>query len=103
MTMNGLNNETKKCSLDVINGERRGNQLVLYTNDYGTRTGTNGLGTEVVIENGVVVSKGTNDNIIPENGMVLSGIGLAKDWIDECITVGSNITYHAEKNIIELP
>lgn len=97
-----LNNGIKKCSLDAINEKRFENQLVLYTSEYGTTTQTSGLGIEVVIENNVVISKGSNDNTIPENGMVLSGAGLAKDWITECIPMGTKIIYHPEDMSIEL-
>lgn len=97
-----LNTNTKKCSLDAINEIRFENQLVLYTAEYGPTTNTNGLGIELVIQDNVVIAKGANDNKIPENGMVLSGSGLAKDWINECITIGSNIIYHPEDMSIEL-
>ena len=63
-------NANKKCSLDAINATRHGNNLILYTPDYGQKTGTNGLGIEVVIENGIVVAKGENDNMTPSHGMV---------------------------------
>ncbi|MGL5677614.1 MAG: hypothetical protein ACRDDX_14485 [Cellulosilyticaceae bacterium] len=97
-----LNASTKKCSLDAINELRCDNQLVLYTSSYGSKTGTNGLGLEVVIEDGVVVSKGSNDNVIPAEGMVLSGAGLAKDWINECVPVGTKVVYHESDMSIEL-
>lgn len=97
-----LNSSTKKCSLDAINELRCDNQLVLYTNDYGKTTGTNGLGTEVIISQNIVVAKGSNDNEIPEGGMVLSGAGLAKDWINECVPVGTTVIYHEDDMSIEI-
>ncbi len=91
--MDLLHTHKKTCSLDGINHDRKNNQLILYTPSFGPRTKTNGLGIEVVIADGYVIHKGGNDNLIPENGLVLSGSGLARDWIETCIFIGSVITY----------
>ena len=93
---------SKKCSLDAVNQQRLDNHLVLYTPTYGPSTGTNGLGIEVVIQNGFVIKKGENDNSIPADGMVLSGSGLAKDWINDCIPEGTKVYFNEDDLSIEL-
>lgn len=100
--MNRLNVCAKACSLDAINAERKDNQLVLYTAHYGAYTGTDRLGFEVIIEDGVVVATGGNNNAIPKNGMVLSGVGLAKDWLMDCVPTGTQVIYNDATATIEL-
>lgn len=77
----------------VFPGYRASNQLILYTQAYGERTGTNEFGTEVIIEGNTVVEIGGADSFIPENGAVLSGHGVAKNWISSNITIGTKIYY----------
>ena len=74
-------------------GARGSNQLILYTPKYGERTGTNEFGTEAVIEGNTVVELSGADSFIPENGAVLSGHGMAKNWINVNITVGTKVYY----------
>lgn len=90
-------------SIDVINpkkfvntnsnypGLRGPNQLIIYTPSFGLRTGTNEFGTEAIVENNMVVSLNGADSIIPKNGFVISGHGLAKNWIMQNIQVGSKV------------
>ncbi len=72
-------------------GGRGPDQLVAYTPSYGERTETNGWGVEAVIQNGLVVSIGGNNSIIPEDGMVISGNENARQWIVENLAVGMEI------------
>ena len=72
-------------------GQRGANQLIVYTDEYGARTGTNEFGSEAIVINGVVVQIHGADSIIPQNGFVISGHGSAKNWINENITVGTKV------------
>lgn len=72
-------------------GGRGGDELVLYTPDFGNKTGTNIYGIEAVIENGIVTSVGGNDQVIPKNGWVISGHGSASRWISAHLSAGIEI------------
>lgn len=73
-------------------GGRGTNQLVVYTPSYGVHTGTNEFGTEAIVEGNIVTSLSGADSAIPENGIVISGHGSAKNWITNNINVGSKIS-----------
>lgn len=72
-------------------GGRGPNKLVIYTQNFGEHTGTNEFGTEAVVEGNVVTSLSGADSAIPQDGVVISGHGTAKNWISQNITVGSKI------------
>lgn len=72
-------------------GGRGGDELVLYTPEFGNKTGTNIYGIEAVIENGIVTSVGGNDQVIPKNGWVISGHGSASRWISAHLSIGIEI------------
>ncbi|CAN5133958.1 hypothetical protein BH11ACT1_BH11ACT1_08580 [soil metagenome] len=78
-------------------GGRGSNQLIVYTNAYGSATtGTNQYGTEAIATAATggyrVVSIGGNNSTIPANGIVLSGHGTQQTWIQKSLIVGSLIT-----------
>lgn len=73
-------------------GGRGPNQLVIYTPSYGVHTGTNEFGTEAIVEGNIVTSISGADSAIPENGIVISGHGSAKNWITQNIKVGSKVS-----------
>lgn len=81
-------------------GARGSNQLVIYTPAYGDRTGTNEFGTEAIIEGNTVVELSGADSFIPENGAVVSGHGLAKNWISANMTIGTKIYYDDINGVI---
>jgi uncharacterized lipoprotein YddW (UPF0748 family) len=81
-------------------GLRGANQLVIYTPAFGFRTNTNEFGTEAVITGDTVTSLSGADSLIPANGLVISGHGRAKKWINENVMVGSKIYVDVEKQII---
>ena len=81
-------------------GLRGANQLVIYSPRFGFRTGTNEFGTEAVIVDNTVVSLSGADSLIPANGYVISGHGVAKKWINENVMVGSKIYIDIENKII---
>lgn len=72
-------------------GGRGANKLVIYTPNYGIHTGTNEFGTEAIVEVNTVTSLSGADSTIPSNGLVISGHGIAKNWINQNITVGSKV------------
>ncbi len=72
-------------------GGRGPEEMVLYTPEFGERTGTNQWGSEAVVENGIVVTVGQNNSLIPSNGFVLSGHGKANYWITEHLLTGTEI------------
>ena len=76
-------------SISYYPGLRGPNQLIIYTPNYGLRTGTNEFGTEAIIVNNMVVRLNGADSVIPKNGFVISGHGSAKKWITDNIQVGS--------------
>jgi len=79
-----------------LNGVRNENNLVIYTNK-GKKTATNIWGFEVVVENGVIVSIGGNDSLIPnkENSFVVSGHGTKATWLKSYAQLGMKVTYDA--------
>lgn len=81
-------------------GNRKNNQLVIYTKAYGTKTGTNEFGAEAIVKGNTVVALSGADSLIPEDGVVISGHGTAKNWINKNIIVGTKIYIDTEKNSI---
>lgn len=72
-------------------GLRGAGQMIVYTPNFGLRTGTNEFGTEAIVNGNIVTSLSGADSIIPCDGLVISGHGSAKKWINENIILGSKI------------
>lgn len=89
---------TKKTS--YYPGYRGANQLVIYTPSYGKRTGTNEFGSEAIVKGNTVVALSGADSLIPDGGVVISGHGSAKNWINKNIIVGTKIYINKENNTI---
>ena len=81
-------------------GSRGINQLVIYTPAYGIRTNTNEFGAEAVVEGNTVTELSGADSFIPPNGVVISGHGKAKTWINQSIKVGTKIYIDQDANIV---
>lgn len=77
-------------------GLRGSNQLIIYSPEYGLRTNTNEFGAEAIVHGNVVTSLSGADSVIPRDGIVISGHGAAKKWMNENIIVGSKIYVNAE-------
>lgn len=76
-----------------INVTRTADSVVIYTGS-GSRTNTNKWGFEVCVDaNGVIISAGGNNNIVPDGGFVISGHGTAADSLRECAAVGRHARY----------
>ncbi|MDD3435627.1 MAG: family 10 glycosylhydrolase [Candidatus Gastranaerophilales bacterium] len=72
-------------------GLRGSNQMVVYTPAFGFRTNTNEFGAEAIVKGNIVTSLSGADSIIPSDGLVISGHGIAKKWMNENIILGSKI------------
>lgn len=81
-------------------GGRGANQLVVYTPDYGYKTGTNEYGAEAIVEGNIVTELSGADSHIPKNGVVISGHGQAKKWINSALTVGTKVYIDKYTNMI---
>lgn len=81
-------------------GARGINQLIIYTPSYGERTNTNEFGAEAVVEGNTVTELSGADSLIPSNGIVISGHGKAKNWINSSIKVGTKIYIDKDANLI---
>ena len=74
-------------------GGRGSHHLVAYTPEFGDRTETNEWGTEAIIRNGLVVSIGGNNSVIPKDGFVISGNESASTWINKHLEVGMEVMF----------
>lgn len=72
-------------------GGRGANQLVIYNDQSGLRTGTNEFGAEAIVLDNTVIQISGADSIIPKGGFVISGHGSAKTWMNENLIVGTKI------------
>lgn len=91
-------NSTNKTT--YFPGFRGSNQLIIYTPNYGKRTGTNEFGAEAIVKNNTVVALSGADSLIPKDGVVISGHGSAKNWINKNIIVGSKVYINRENKTI---
>lgn len=83
-------------------GARGTNQLVVYTYGYSPRTGTNEFGAEAIVEGNTVTELSGADSFIPQNGLVISGHGAAKNWIVKNISVGTKVYLEPNTNILHV-
>ena len=81
-------------------GLRGANQLIIYTPEYGRKTNTNEYGSEAIVVDGTVVALSGADSLIPANGIVISGHGTAKVWINENLMVGTKISIDKSRKIV---
>ncbi len=64
-----------EIEFDDYNAVRSADTVIIY-NESGKKTGTNSYGYEACVDsNGYVISCGGNDNLVPEGGYVVSGVG----------------------------
>lgn len=70
-----------------FNGARGADELVIY--NQGERTATNSYGYEACVLEGRVISCGSNNNEIPEDGYVVSGHGAAMEFLANNVVVGA--------------
>lgn len=70
-----------EVNVDGVDCERPENGVIVYNGWYGARTGTNNFGTELVVQDGVVVSiaRDAGNSWIPPDGYVVSAHGTAAE------------------------
>lgn len=83
-------------------GGRGANQLVIYTPAFGDRTNTNEFGTEAVVQDNIVTIISGANSFIPEDGIVISGHGYAKNWMTKNIAVGTKVYIDKETNTLNV-
>ena len=81
-------------------GNRGANQLIIYTPDFGERTNTNEFGAEAVVVGNTVTEITGADSYIPQDGVVISGHGRGKNWMNSTLSVGTKIYIDRETNFI---
>lgn len=84
----------------IFPGGRGSNQLVIYTPAFGDRTNTNEYGTEAIVQKNIVTMISGANSFIPIDGVVISGHGKAKNWMNQNITVGTKV--YIDKNILNV-
>jgi hypothetical protein len=73
-------------------GGRGRNQMVIYTPEFHRpNTGTNVLGSEALVVDGVVTRLGANNSEIPEDGYVISGNGESQSWMIRNLSPGTPV------------
>ncbi len=72
------------------NRPRLTDELIIYTPDYGTNSRTNIYGIELVVVDNKVIAKQTGATDIPREGIVISGHGSARDFLDQ-VAVGEDL------------
>ncbi|SDZ77534.1 Uncharacterized lipoprotein YddW, UPF0748 family [Thalassobacillus cyri] len=73
-------------------GNRGADQLLLYTTEFGSSTGTNPYGYEITVTDGVVTKVGGGDSAIPANGFVVSGHGVGAEFLKKA-EIGMKVVY----------
>src|SRR5574344_456106 len=81
-------------------GLRGANQMIIYTPAYGSRTNTNEFGSEAIVDGNVVTSLSGADSLIPTDGLVISGHGKAKKWMNENIILGSKVYVNKDNKLL---
>lgn len=81
-------------------GFRGANQMVVYTSAFGKRTNTNEFGTEAIVRGNIVTEISGADSLIPADGLVISGHGKAKNWMNKNLTVGTRVSINRSTKVI---
>ena len=81
-------------------GFRGANQMVVYTSAFGNRTNTNEFGTEAIVRGNIVTEISGADSLITSDGLVISGHGKAKNWMNKNLTVGTKVSINRSTKVI---
>lgn len=88
---------TSSIAIDGYNTTRYSENLIIYTPDKSSTTGTNEWGYEAVVENNVITKvSATGNSTVPENGFVVSAHGEKADWLKANARVGYYADYENE-------
>ncbi|HDP97840.1 MAG TPA: T9SS type A sorting domain-containing protein [bacterium] len=109
-------NDSISKAINGVNRTRGTNELIIYNKFTGTSTGTNYWGTEIIGEyiteqlavndtfrirvtaKDSIQTSGHGNNIIPDNGIVISGHGNSGDFLNQNLFVGDTIAV-----LVQLP
>lgn len=80
--------------INGINRERKVNEIIMYTPEFGGSTIPDASGTEFVILNGSITTivKDTGNAAIPPGGYVISAAGTARDAIEAAVRNADRVT-----------
>ncbi|NLN54914.1 MAG: family 10 glycosylhydrolase [Clostridiales bacterium] len=100
-------NKSVTFAVDNENAGRGDGELIIYTRS-GEHTGTNQWGYEVCVNSeGMVISTGGNDNLIPDGGFVVSGHNSITEggkqsaaFLKDNVSVGDYIIYNRRVAVI---
>lgn len=95
-------NSKTNASGSLFPGGRGANQLVVYTPAFGERTNTNEFGTEAIVQGNIVTIISGANSFIPQDGLVISGHGTAKTWLNQNIAVGTKVYIDKENNTLNV-
>ncbi|MCK4640221.1 MAG: phosphodiester glycosidase family protein [Candidatus Marinimicrobia bacterium] len=96
------------ANIQGVNESRGADKLIVYNHYFGSSTGTNQYGTEIIAEyitepivndtvylkvtaKDSIITSGHGNNIIPGNGIVLSGHGISATYLNEYVYTGDTI------------
>lgn len=90
-----ITNITKDKSIKIsgINRPRLTDEVIIYTSDHGSTTKTNSFGVDLIVIDQKVVEICEGNAVIPENGIVISGHGVARDFFLEHFAVGDLVEW----------
>ena len=77
----------KTFAISGYNRERGADELIIYNGSGNTKT--NSYGFEACVVDGRVISCGKNNNVIPNDGFVVSGHGEAADFLANNLCIGA--------------
>lgn len=94
-----------KRPIDGFNRPRLGDELILFTPEFGTTTLTGPNGAEAVLEKGRItaVRDGRGDAAIPRGGAVLSGHGAAAGWLRDRLPRGARAEVRTDVRLSPKP
>jgi len=82
-------------------GFRGTDQLLIYTREFGERTGTNDWGYEVTMDGeGTIVSLGGNNSVIPDSGFVVSAHGTKAAQLRTAALGTRALVDHEKKEVV---
>lgn len=80
-----------RFKLTGINQNRNNNDIILYTPLWGSRTGTNSKGVEIMVQKGRIQAINTSNSLIPEDGYVISFNGLEVETLNNNLRVQDSV------------
>jgi exopolysaccharide biosynthesis protein len=85
-------------ALTGINRSRGAEEMLVFTPEFHRTTLTNHEGLEIIVEHGFVtaVRDSAGSSTIPQNGMVISCTGTARDWAKTNVSVGTPVQLISE-------